>query len=128
MSIDLSLLINDPDFRERLTVRQRIGEWEAGRFVADPQEIQVWGIAEPTGGDDLEQLPEADRTTGLMTFYTKEATMVSIEDSRQSDEIIWRGRVYKVIQVFDWSRHGFYKAVAALVGPMEVIDDGGVEL
>lgn len=121
MSIDLSLLISDPDFAEPSVIRQRIGHWEAGRFVADAKEIRVRGIAEPTGGDDLAQLPEADRTTGLMTFYTKVATEVANQDNRQSDEILWRGRLYKVIQAFDWSRHGFYKAVAALV---EVIEDG----
>lgn len=116
--IDLAVLIHDPDFCESFVIRHQKGQWQDGVFVTVPEEQKVKGIVEPTSGEDLEQLPEADRISGLMTFYTKEA--ITLGDEEQlSDEIISRGKVYKVLQVLDWSRHGFYKAIASLAGKAE---------
>ena len=111
--IDVSRLITDPDFCEPFTIRRRIGHWEAGRFIAVPEDTAVTGIVEPTNGDDLEQLPEGDRVSGMMTFYTKQPVYLA-QDKRQSDEIIWRGKTYKAQHILNWSRHGFYKVIAAL--------------
>lgn len=117
--IDVSRLITDPDFCERFVIRRRIGKWEAGRFIATPEDTAVTGIVEPTSGDDLEMVPEGDRVSGMMTFYTRQPVYLS-QDKQQSDELIWRGRVYKAVQVLDWSRHGFYKVIASFV---EVVSD-----
>ena len=111
--IDVSQLITDPDFCEPFVIRRRIGKWEAGRFIATPEDT-VNGIVEPTSGDDLEQVPEGDRVSGMMTFYTKQPVYLS-QDKQQSDEIIWRGKLYKAVQILDWSRHGFYKVIASYV-------------
>lgn len=111
--IDVSRLLADPDFCEPFVIRRRVGKWEAGRFVASPEDTAVTGIVEPTNGDDLEQLPEGDRVSGMMTFYTKQPVYLA-QDKRQSDEIIWRGKTYKAQHILDWSRHGFYKVIAAL--------------
>lgn len=112
--IDVSRLITDPDFCERFVIRRRIGKWEAGRFIATPEDTAVTGIVEPTSGDDLEMVPEGDRVSGMMTFYTKQPVYLS-QGKSQSDEIIWRDRVYKAVQILDWSRHGFYKVIASFV-------------
>lgn len=115
--IDLSRLITNPDFSEPFVIRRRIGKWEAGRFIATPEDTAVTGIVEPTNGDDLEQVPEGDRVSGMMTFYTKQPVYLAQVRS-QSDELIWRGRVYKAVQILDWSRHGFYKVIASFVEVM----------
>lgn len=112
--IDVSRLITDPDFCEPFTIRRRIGKWEAGRFIATPEDTAVTGIVEPTSGDDLEQVPEGDWVSGMMTFYTRQIVYLS-QDKQQSDELIWRGKVYKAVQTLDWSRHGFYKVIASYV-------------
>ena len=112
--IDVSRLITDPDFCEPFTIRRRVGKWEAGRFVATPEDPAVNGIVEPTNGDDLEQVPEGDRVSGMMTFYTKQPVYLA-QDKQQSDELIWRGKLYKAVQILDWSRHGFYKVIASFV-------------
>lgn len=112
--IDLSRLIAAPDFSEPFVIRRRIGKWEAGRFVATPEDTAVTGIVEPTSGDDLEQVPEGDRVSGMMTFYTRQPVYLA-QDRSQSDELIWRGKSYKTVQVMDWSRHGFYKVIASYV-------------
>ena len=113
--IDLSDLMHDPDFCEPFVIRRRKGVWEDGIFVPKNEEIKIIGIVEPTTGEDLKTLPEADKVSGMMTFYTKEAVTLGTEE-QQSDEIICRGSRYKVVQVQDWSRHGFYKCIAALAG------------
>lgn len=112
--IDVSRLITDPDFCEPFTIRRRVGKWEAGRFVTTPEDTAVNGIVEPTNGDDLEQVPEGDRVSGMMTFYTKQPVYLA-QDKQQSDELIWRGKLYKAVQILDWSRHGFYKVIASFV-------------
>lgn len=112
--IDLGSLINDPDFCESFIIRRRNGEWQKGRFVTVHEDMKVTGIVEPTSGDDLEQLPEGDRVRGMMTFYTKEQLNLAL-DPQQADHIICRGKVYKAVQVLDWSRHGFYKTIASFV-------------
>lgn len=112
--IDVSRLLTDPDFCEPFVIRRRVGKWEAGRFIAAPEDTAVTGIVEPTNGDDLEQLPEGDRVSGMMTFYTKQPVYLA-QDKRQSDEIIWRGKTYKAQHILDWSRHGFYKVIASYV-------------
>ena len=112
--IDVSQLITDPDFCEPFVIRRRVGKWEAGRFVATPEDTAVNGSVEPTSGDDLEQVPEGDRVSGMMTFYVKQPIYLS-QDKQQSDEILCRGKTYKAVQIQDWSRHGFYKVIASLV-------------
>lgn len=116
--IDLSELMHDPDFCESFVIRYQKGKWQDGKFVTIPEEQKVTGIVEPTSGDDLSQLPEADRVSGLMTFYTREVLTLGNEN-QCSTEIISRGRIYKIVQLQDWSRHGFYKAIASLSGGIE---------
>ena len=113
--LDVSQLIYDPDFCESFVIRHRRGTWQDGAFITNVEEKNVLGIVEPTSGEDLKQLPEADRVGGLMTFYSKETLDLGQED-QLSDEIISRGKVYQLLQVQDWSRHGFYKAIASLSG------------
>lgn len=113
--LDVSQLFYDVDFCESFAIRHRKGAWQDGEFIVSGEEKKVLGIVEPTSGEDLQQLPEADRIGGLMTFYSKEP--LSLGDTGQvSDEIISRGKVYQLLQVQDWSRHGFYKAIASLSG------------
>lgn len=113
--LDVSVLLYDTDFCEAFVIRHRKGAWQDGEFIPTVEEKSVWGIVEPTSGEDLKQLPEADRVGGLMTFYSKEPLYLGEED-QVSDEIISRGKVYQLLQVQDWSRHGFYKAIASLSG------------
>lgn len=113
--IDLSELMDDPDFCEPFIIRRRCGTWVDGIFVSENEDKKVIGIVEPTTGMDLETLPEADKVSGVMTFYSKEMIMLGTEE-QQGDEIICRGNRYKVLQIQDWSRHGFYKCIAALSG------------
>ena len=117
--IDLAELLHDPDFCESFVIRRQKGQWKNGRYQVAPEDIKVTGIVEPTSGDDLEQLPEGDRVSGMMTFYTKEQVQLAL-DPQPADHIICRGKVYKAVQVLDWSKHGFYKTIAAFV---EVLKD-----
>ena len=121
--IYVSNLITDPDFCEPFIVRKKPGRWEDGEFVTLPVDKRVTGIVEPTTGDDLEQIPEGDRVSGMVTFYTKEAIDLSL-DNHLADEFIWRKKLYKAVTVLDWSRHGFYKTIASLV---EMIDNEPID-
>jgi hypothetical protein len=109
--------MEDPDLCESFTIRRRLGKWgEGGYTVQSSNEKSVLGVAVATNSDDLEQLPEGDRTGGVMSFYARIPMRVAGTE-QMADEIIWSGNAYKVVAASDWKRHGFYKAVAIKAGP-----------
>ena len=92
------------------------GHWEGGRFIQDaPETITARGNVQPPKESEIEQLPEGDRTTGIMCFVTPTEIFMTRKDG-VSDELEWSGKRYKVLAVKDWAQHGFYKAFAHLKG------------
>jgi hypothetical protein len=115
--MQLSVLMTDPDLCEPFTIRRRRGEWGVGGYSpVSEDDINVLGVASATNSDDLELVPEGDRTTGMMTFYCREPLHVA-ETDQPADEILWSGNVYKVVAVADWKRHGFCEAITRKTGP-----------
>jgi hypothetical protein len=114
--IDLGDLTVDPDFCEPFVIRRRTGAWGLGGYTGSPADTPVLGVAIATNSDDLEQLPEGDKTAGMMTFYCRQPLRVAAVD-QGTDEILWSGNMYKVVEASDWKRHGFYKAIARKMGP-----------
>lgn len=113
--IDVSFLIEDPDFAQPYIAYRKSGKWEKGKFVQAETPIKHYGIVLPASTEDLEQLPEGDRKKGVMCFYSrKDINMTRIGDgeisSGTSDEIEWRKIRYKIIQVGKYNDYGFVKA------------------
>jgi hypothetical protein len=66
-------------------------------------------------GRDLEQVPEADRNSEIVQFYTKERLHVS-DGGQLADVITYNGRKYRIVTVQDYDlQGGVWCAFGALV-------------
>lgn len=116
--INVSRVINSRNFAQPggFTVYRQTGGWAAGRWVAEPEApIQMQGTVTVANSQDLVQVPEGDRVTGLMCFYSQQPifTTRAADDPNKggtSDEIVWKGERYRVSSVVPWGDFGYYKA------------------
>lgn len=120
--IDVSELMEDPDFASPYLVVRRDGEWINGRFVpGEPETLKFYGPVQPPSVRELEQLPEGDRQKGFMQFWCKmprefRISQGSKKESWVSDEIIWRGQRFKLYQLMPWNHAGWMSALAYRTG------------
>jgi hypothetical protein len=126
--IDVSEVVSDPDFATNYTVLRRTGKWVNGRFVPndEPVELRYFGPVQPATVKEIEQLPEGDQLKGVVKFIckmpkqiflTRDLSELGDDDlGAVSDEIVYRGYIYKVVQVMPWDANGFMRSFAALKG------------
>ncbi|MFP3391013.1 hypothetical protein [Brevibacillus sp. SIMBA_040] len=114
--IDVSEVITDPDFAQTYTVHRKAGEWIRGDWVpSDETPLKMTGPVIVADAETLEQIPEGDRVTGLMCFYSTQELFESGDGNAPiegtTDVVEWKGNRYKLIKVFPYGDYGFYKAV-----------------
>lgn len=118
--INLSRVVTDPVFATNYTVVRTAATWVNGRFTkGEPTQLPFYGSVQPATNQDLEQLPAGDRQSGMMKFFCKPPNTFNITTENQgddtgfvSDEIIYNGQIYKIVQVKDWSQFGYVRAFA----------------
>lgn len=113
MPINVAELILDPDFAQKFTVYRSNGSFIKGVWTeGTPEKIEMVGVVVVMSSRDIRQLPEGDRVTGAMTFYTQRALYVTHTGQYQgiSDKIYWRNNYYKLFSVSPWVDYGFYSA------------------
>ena len=121
--IDVAELITDPDFAQSYKVIRSTGKWDGGRFkIVSAETLKYIGAVQPAGSEDLEQIPEIDRTNVVLNFYCQYPKKLYI--SRDTDEnadgeelaiydtIEFKGAQYKIIKVLDWENNGYQMAFA----------------
>lgn len=114
--INIAEIIADPDFMQPYTVRRNTGTWVNGRFVETPTTLNFFGVVIPANAQDIQMLPEGDRVSGLINFYTTADNpfQISKADNGElgtSDQPIWRGNNYRILQVFDYQDYGYQLAI-----------------
>ena len=115
-TISLTRVVNSPAFAQAYTVNRSVGTFQQGGYVFNTTPIAFWGIIQPATEQDLAQVPEGDRVTGMMGFISEERmyrTYVDGQTSGIGDQIVWRGANYKVVAVVPWKDFTFYKAIAS---------------
>lgn len=113
--ISLQEMLHDPDFCATYQIIRKKSKWVEGEQVSEKITITVEGIALPSTSDEIEMVPEGDRQHGLKTFYAE--VPLHITDTKEtSDVCVYRGKRYKLLQIFDYRDNGFYKAIGTLVG------------
>jgi hypothetical protein len=106
--------INNSDIAEPFIIlrnpgAQKLGGWAAGAQLS----IKAYGTVSVASPKQLNALPEADRITGTRVFVSTTPMYVSSEDlGITSDQLQWKGDLYRVMFVSDRSNRGFYSAVA----------------
>ena len=83
---------------------------------ANPLPIPASGIVTVATDKDLTMVPEGDRVSGMMAFYTtSELHLTSAAGANVSDQILWRGDYYRLMALSPWVSFGFYKAIGVTV-------------
>lgn len=106
----------DPDFCITFAVEKHKVTWVEGEPVSSVTSTTVTGIAAPSSPKDVEMLDLADHVHGTKTFYTDEIELEVTDTEKTSDTIVWKGKRYKLLHVWDYSENGFWKAIGDLQG------------
>jgi hypothetical protein len=115
--IDVSDILGDPDFAMLLSVKRSSGSWARGGFAATTSTLTISGYVNAAASKDIEQVPEGDRATGVMTFYSPQPLYVTQTNPAAglSDVITYNGEDYRLMHVWNRSANGFYKAVGVRI-------------
>lgn len=110
---DVTWLLSDPTLgSQHFTIIRKTGAWQSGRFVLDvAQNIPAIGIIQPSGSESLSMIPEGEKREGMVVIYTKTEIHLT-EGSEVSDNVEWRGEMYKVLRIDRWQDYGFNIAYA----------------
>lgn len=115
--VNVGRIVLDPRFSQAFTVtRMGSGTWTNGRFSGSTSTLNVTGTIQPATSDDIAQMPEGDFIKGGIIIYTTVplyTTQLGASNTGSiSDEVTWKGEQWRIIQVKDYSDHGYYKALA----------------
>lgn len=113
--INVSEIVNDPDFAQSFNVLRSTVTFVSGGISNAITTVPMWGvilIAEPK---DLATLPEGDRISGSMAFYTQlPMYMTNVEgtgDGHLSDIAVWHGQQFRIAKDSIWSDFGYYLTI-----------------
>jgi hypothetical protein len=113
-NINMADVVNDADFAQAFTITRNSGAWVGGNWIADATEVPGYGIIEPASSRDVQMIPEGDRVTGMMAFWSSAPLYITDAAAQvTSDQITWNGELYRLLFVYPWSDFGYYKAIGA---------------
>jgi len=79
---------------------------------ANPQVIATSGVVTVLNEKELDIVPEGDRIKGAMAFYsTTTMYLTSSAGANVSDQILWNGDLYKLVNISPWNSFGFNRGV-----------------
>ena len=81
-------------------IKQAINDGDAVKSV---QKVQFMGVWQPMKTEDLQLLPEGQRSWDWYWIHAKSGTL----NLQTQDKIIFNGRRYKVMKIKDYSLNGF---------------------
>ena len=113
--INVGELIHDPDFVQAFTVYRRSGDFVNGVWTGDTsEELTMLGVVTVMRATELRMVPEGDRISGGMNFHSRDPIYPTRVGEYQgtSDQILWRGSLYRVLNVAPYEDYGYYKASA----------------
>lgn len=104
--IDVSELMDDPDFVDELTVLNRTS-WvdNNGMNRTGEMDFKTVGSVQPASARTVQKLPEAMRVADMSSFWIK-GTIVATAPGKYSSIIVFRKKRYQIISVADWSNFG----------------------
>lgn len=110
--IDTSELMSDPDFCESWNVIRCAGvTFGPGQPIPNLVPITLYGAVQVADAKTLEQIPDGDRQFGARLFWSV-SQMYETNTEGLSDVIVYHGKHWKVVKVWDRSANGWFKAYA----------------
>ena len=104
--IDVSDILNDPEFVQPLTLIQRKENVDNyGKNTLSETPKCTHGCVQPISGKTLARIPEALRVANVQEFWIREKIITDAR-SKYPDVIVKNGIRYAVQVVFDWSDWG----------------------
>lgn len=123
--IDVTEILQDPDFADNYTVIRTECQWIDGRFeTKDVMYMEYFYPVHPATEKELEQVPEGDRTKETKVFFCVSPKKLYITQTNNnvsdegyiSDKINYNGKEYKIVKIKDWNSHGWSKGFGVLIG------------
>lgn len=118
--IDVTALLNDPDFADSFTFARRVQVMVNGRATFASEAGAAVGSVQINAPEVLDRFPDAGRPDQWIRIYTTTRLIAQDDDARvYADVITWRGRTYQVKAVDDWGNYGagYVKALARMIPP-----------
>ena len=115
--IDISFLLEDPDFVAAVPLSRDEGDWEKGRFVHKRVPMTILASVQPAASEDVVMTPQGNQINCDIAVYSASPILTTRqgpaggEEKGTADEIQWRGEWYVVRGVEEWSDSGSYKAL-----------------
>lgn len=113
-----AMIVGHPDRETVVLIRAASGAQNAyGGFDAEtPTEISMSAVVHPVAGEDLVQVPEADRVASMIEIYSTQSLRVAREGV-EADRIRHDSKTYRVVTVNEQRAGGVWLAFAALEEP-----------
>lgn len=104
--IDVSELLSDPDFVDKMTVvtRKPFVNSKGENVLTDFPDESV-GSVQPASGRVIQKLPEEFRVANVSSFWFR-GRIIATEPGKYSSIIVFKGLRYQVQAVFDWTNWG----------------------
>lgn len=115
--LDMSAVLFNPDLCQPFTAQRSSGSFVAGRFVGTATTVSFFGPVQVADAKTLQQVPEGDRVTGAMVFWSTTPIYETRTGDNEgvSDILIHHDQQYRVVKVWNWSDSGFFKAYAVRI-------------
>ena len=114
--LDVSEVINSPEFCQSFTVYRSTGAFDLGGWKeGNATTLTMTGVISVANQKELLQIPEGDRVMGTMIFHSTQELFVTHNSNSApgtSDQILWNGERYKVIGSFPYRDYGYWKSLA----------------
>lgn len=104
--IDVSELMDDPDFVDELTIITRTPWVDSfGMNRIGEMDFVTVGSVQPASFRTVQKLPEAMRVADMSSFWLK-GQIIASAPGKYSSILVFRKKRYQVISVADWSNFG----------------------
>jgi hypothetical protein len=122
---DLSFVVDDGTLSDPYSIERSTGTFEQGGWVTSPEIIPGYGVISVADAEDVEMVPDGDEITGAMVFHSQDRIYLTQMDQqkygtegygqvtqRVSDIILFLNQRWRVLFVFPYPQHNFWKAIA----------------
>ncbi len=104
--IDVSELLRDPDFIDKMTVITRLPSTNGrGENILKECPLESFGSVQPATGKAIFRLPEEFRVANVSSFWFK-GKIIATAPGKYSSIIVFKGQRFQVQTVFDWTNFG----------------------
>lgn len=113
--VDVSEVIEDPDFNQSFTVYRKTGQWVKGRFVITETSFGSNGVIISQSNEELDITAQGSLISSKLSIWTHDLLYVTSEDGTPqegdylSDEVEFYGQRYLIQSARNLKDYGYYK-------------------